>query len=233
MQVAIDENYANYLLFSLFHREKPFSVTELMLDAVPDTFMGAGAAIKAVMNSSLFGLVFPEILKEYGHGKRIDLRCGLNKDYLARGGLEDDSISQLFFHDGDRVEGNLKFGCAVYVYGGDSRENPLEALMDLFQQVNTDVNDSDWHLFRSFFVSTSVDMQFEFGAHVKKMKHVGDHIIQIEGLDTPTNSFAVSGRILDLKPTIHELKLYRGDEELKNEARKVQQTIDKMYEERD
>ena len=218
VQVTFDENYLNYMLFAMFNRDKTFSVTEMMLDALPEQYMAAGSAIKAVMNTSLFGLIFPEITREFGGGKRLDLRCGLNKDYLAKGGLEDDSISQVFLHDGDRAEANLKFGCAVYVYKGESRSDPMAALLDLFQQMNTDVNDNDWELFRSFFVSTSVEVQFEFGAHVKKMKHPGDHIIQIDELAAPTNNIAVTGRIIDLKPTIHELKIYKGNDRMVDEA---------------
>lgn len=133
-------------------------------------------------------------------------------------------------HDGDRLEALLKFGCAVHVYGGESRENPLEALMDLFQQVNTEDDSADWQLFRSFFVSATVDIEFEFGAHTKRMKHIGDHIIQLEGVDAPGRDQFVSGRIIDIKPKIHEIKLYRGDEQLKDEAGKVQDAIEKLYE---
>ena len=51
VQVVLDENYINYMLFSMFYDEKPFSLTETLLKYIPDTFIGAGAAIKALMNT--------------------------------------------------------------------------------------------------------------------------------------------------------------------------------------
>jgi len=51
VQVVLDENYINYMFFSMFYDDKPFSLTETLLQYVPETFIGAGAAIKAVMNT--------------------------------------------------------------------------------------------------------------------------------------------------------------------------------------
>lgn len=82
IQVTFDENYINYVLFTLLYEDKPFSLTEVMLDKLPDSFMGAGAAIKAIMNTQVFGLIFKELTHEFGNRKPLDLRCGLNKEYL-------------------------------------------------------------------------------------------------------------------------------------------------------
>lgn len=95
IQVVLDENYINYVLFTLLYEDKPISVTDLLLDRLPETFMGAGAAIKAVMNTNVFGLVFPELVREFGNGKRLDLRCGMNKEYLSKGHLRDDRVSSV------------------------------------------------------------------------------------------------------------------------------------------
>jgi hypothetical protein len=51
----------NYHLFTLFYDDKPFSLTELLLKYIPDSFLGAGAAIKVFMNTNVWGLFLPEL----------------------------------------------------------------------------------------------------------------------------------------------------------------------------
>ena len=46
VQVIIDENYLNYHFFTMFYDEKAFSMTEQLLKFIPDSFLGAGAAIQ-------------------------------------------------------------------------------------------------------------------------------------------------------------------------------------------
>jgi len=61
VQVIIDENYLNYHLFTLFYDDKAFSLSEMLLKYIPDTFLGAGAAIKILMNTNVWGLFLPEL----------------------------------------------------------------------------------------------------------------------------------------------------------------------------
>lgn len=51
LQVVIDENYINYQLFNLFYQEKVYSLTDLLLEYIPDSFNGSGAIIKGLLNT--------------------------------------------------------------------------------------------------------------------------------------------------------------------------------------
>ena len=53
VQVTYDENYINYLLFTWFQDDKPFSITEALIKLMPENFDIAGIAIKALMNTSI------------------------------------------------------------------------------------------------------------------------------------------------------------------------------------
>ena len=85
------------------------------MDAVPQYLSGAGAAVRAMMNTQVFSIMMPELTKQYGN-TFTDLRCGLNKKYLESGHLDDQEPSNIKFHQGDRVELDLHIGCAVLVY---------------------------------------------------------------------------------------------------------------------
>lgn len=66
----------------------------------------------------------PELSEKYGF-MRLDLRCGLNKDYLAEGQLDDTSISQINFVGEDKVNMELHFGCAMVTLGGEGQGTKL------------------------------------------------------------------------------------------------------------
>jgi hypothetical protein len=84
IQVVLDENYINYYLYDLFHKNKNFSIAETLYSWMPEEFLGGGTAIRAMLNTSLWTFLFPE-LKKYRSGSKIDFRCGFNKDYLIGG----------------------------------------------------------------------------------------------------------------------------------------------------
>jgi len=63
----------------------------------------------------------------------IDFKCGFNKDYLMKGDLSNPKLSQVFFKDGDAIEGDLHFGCGLYLSEGDPDANEFEALLSLIQ----------------------------------------------------------------------------------------------------
>jgi len=77
VQVVIDENQINYYLFSMFHADKPFSLTEKLLEMMPEWMEPTAFMTHAVMNAKTFSPFFPE-LKRHG-SKRIDLKCNLDK----------------------------------------------------------------------------------------------------------------------------------------------------------
>jgi len=45
LQVVIDENYVNSLLFQLFYSKKSYSLTETLVDYMPEEWLGGGAAL--------------------------------------------------------------------------------------------------------------------------------------------------------------------------------------------
>lgn len=124
VQIVLDENYINYYLFSLFYADKPISLSEVIIGFIPDTFGAAGSAIKAIMNTKIFSVFFPA-LEKYKN-RRVDLKCALNKEFLNRGHLEDQSISHIKFKDGNQVDVDLHFGCQIMVYDKEGSSNEME-----------------------------------------------------------------------------------------------------------
>lgn len=51
VQVVIDENYVNYQLFQLFYQKTVYSLTETLIEYMPEDFLGGGAVIRAIMNT--------------------------------------------------------------------------------------------------------------------------------------------------------------------------------------
>ena len=67
VQIAMDENFLNYLLFTMFYDEKPFSLKEKLTSNMPSYFEGANMMMKAMMHTQVFALLMPELVKEYGN----------------------------------------------------------------------------------------------------------------------------------------------------------------------
>lgn len=89
VQLVIDENYLNYQLFQLFYAKKTYSLTETLIDFMPEDFLGGGAVLRALMSTEVWKLFFPELGTDYEPNQRMDLRCGWSKDYLNKGKLSD------------------------------------------------------------------------------------------------------------------------------------------------
>ena len=45
LQVVIDENYINYMLFQLFYTQKSYSLTDTIVEYMPEEWLGGGAAL--------------------------------------------------------------------------------------------------------------------------------------------------------------------------------------------
>lgn len=65
VQTIIDENYINYFLFSMFETEKIYSITELLFQYWPETWMGGPTAIRALMSAQVWSALFPSLLTHY------------------------------------------------------------------------------------------------------------------------------------------------------------------------
>lgn len=231
VQVVIDENYMNYIMFSNFYSDDMFSINELLLNMFPDEFTGASYAVQAIMNTKVVGMVFPELIKEYGSFKKLDMRCGTNKNYLHQAELEEEKVSHVRFKKGNRVEADLHFGCGIYVFSEESSsDDMMHSITNLFKQLDTDLSDERWSQFRSFFASVSIDAEIDVASKPTKMKHPLDHIVEIDMADMTSKPPFAAGRIKDLKPKIHELKVLKKDGKVsRDEAKSVQKKLDELF----
>jgi len=132
VQVVIDENYLNYLLYNLYHKDRVFSVAEKLFDWLPENAIGGGTAIRALLSTQIWSFFFPE-LNEFKKGSRLDFQCGFNKDFLITGKLDQAEISQVQFEEGNNIGLDLHFGCNVNVFEETAEKTDWEALMDLFK----------------------------------------------------------------------------------------------------
>lgn len=92
VQVVLDENYLNYMLYNLYHKDKVFSVASKLFDWLPEGFMGGVALIRGLQSTQLWSFLFPE-LNQYPKGSKLDFECGFNKDFLLTGDMDNVEIS--------------------------------------------------------------------------------------------------------------------------------------------
>ena len=100
VQVVLDENYINYWFFTMFYHQGQFSLSEYLFSILPDDF-GIGAMLKVILNTNIFQYFFAGLKEEFGLNKRIDFKCGFNKEYLNQGHLHDTQISRVYFKEND------------------------------------------------------------------------------------------------------------------------------------
>jgi len=87
----------------MFYSQKSYSLTETLVDLIPEEMMsgmGAIPIINAVMNTQVWQFLFPDLAK-YSKPQRLDFRCGFNKDYLQSGRLSNSKLSQVFLKEGN------------------------------------------------------------------------------------------------------------------------------------
>lgn len=174
---------------------------------------------------------FFEELKQFEGNKRVDLRCSFGKDYLMQDGhLKDVQMSRLNFREGDAIDLDVHFGCGIYVFNGAMRLDKdeqkaellsIESLVDLMSMLSASVDDqSKWVPFRSFFMSSQVRFELDLSPEARLFQPFGLH-----GINMISQFPFVFGRIKDVKPTIHELKVFHGHKEEKDEAARLNDKI--------
>ena len=64
------------------------------------------------------------------------------------------------FHEGNKVEMEMHFGCQVYVF--DSQANDLNQVLNFLEILSTEEDDERWDEHASFFttMSSNIDMSF-------------------------------------------------------------------------
>jgi len=63
-------------------------------------------------------------VRDYKPTQKIDFRCGFSKDFLKQGNLEQ-TVSQVWFKEGNLVEMDLHFGCSIFVFN-DNGANQMD-----------------------------------------------------------------------------------------------------------
>ena len=66
VQMLVDENYLNYLLFNMFETEKEFSLTESLFSMWPEDWMGGPTVIRGLMSVSIWQALFRDLGRKYG-----------------------------------------------------------------------------------------------------------------------------------------------------------------------
>ena len=75
--------------------------------------------------------------------------------------MDDASVSQVFFRDGNKIEADLHFGCSVMVFNNQNT-NDLSQLLEFFTQLSAEKDDPRWEQFSSFFMSINANAEVSF-----------------------------------------------------------------------
>eukprot|EP00356_Strombidium_inclinatum_P013346 CAMPEP_0170482128 /NCGR_PEP_ID=MMETSP0208-20121228/2281_1 /TAXON_ID=197538 /ORGANISM="Strombidium inclinatum, Strain S3" /LENGTH=692 /DNA_ID=CAMNT_0010754929 /DNA_START=16 /DNA_END=2091 /DNA_ORIENTATION=- len=245
VQVAIDENYLNSALFNLFYNQKSYSASEMLIDLIPENFLGGLGAmpiVNTVMTTQVWQFLFPG-LKRYSSPERIDFRCGFNKDYLKKGQLENSKLSQVFFREGNQIDVDLNFGCGLYVYENPNKKASsggnfdLNQIMEVFQALSADKNDPAWHNYKSFFISMSANVELDFSDKAKQLNlpDLGPFsmLLPQEPLQPGQGMPQIFGRLLKFTPTFNEVKVFDDEVEQTNEAADLNNRLQNLKEQQD
>jgi hypothetical protein len=187
-------------MIGLFNANKVISLQETIISWLPDRFQTYGNLISNFFTTTWFARALPEVTKEHGLNKRIDVKCGFSKQFL-KGKLEDHHTSQVRFKDGGIIEWSANFGCGIFI-GKPAEGNPMELFQNVIktlnkiptQKDNANIgNEGDWKNFRSFFMSANGKVQMD----LKAASYFG------------IESF-MQGSLKDLDLNIRDLKVYKG-----------------------
>jgi hypothetical protein len=240
VQVALDENVLNYVLLTMFYDEKPFSLTKKLADSMPPSLEGAGAAMRALMNTQVFSILMPELQKEYGNAP-VDLRCAMNQKLLHDGKLPEEEehlaaeLTTFKFREGNKIDADLHFGCSVVVYkDGDKKSGSIfdgglpSSFGDVMSMVGNlgkeiDYDDPKWVKHRSFFMSASVNVELDLSEKAKSPSTLHEDFY--EAKKASRELAYVFGKLKKFNPTIKQLKVYKKDKEERDEAKQINKRI--------
>jgi len=66
-------------LLGLFNANRVISLTDVVLGWIPDNYKGYANIVSNFFTTIWFAKPFPELVKDHGISKRVDLRCGFSK----------------------------------------------------------------------------------------------------------------------------------------------------------
>lgn len=192
VQVTIDENLVNHFLMGLFYSQRSYSFMQEVMKRVPGELSKIASVGANLFTTTLLRPFLPELAKEVGDGRKVDLKCGFSKDFLD-GKLDDTHISQVWFRKDNIVEASLHFGCGIFYSKNTFASNPM-AILGAFDPQN-----EDWIPWRHFFTSFRTFVQFEFASTNMMMT----------GL--------LTGKIKEMNVQVMEVNVYSGDKVLEAE----------------
>jgi len=79
IQLTVDENLINHFLMGLFYSKRTYSFVELFLKYTPGNMNHIAKLASNFSTTTVMQFLMPELVKEVGHGKKIDFRCGFSK----------------------------------------------------------------------------------------------------------------------------------------------------------
>eukprot|EP00347_Sterkiella_histriomuscorum_P009557 403340748 len=162
LQMVFDENFINHLLLSLYHNNKVFSLRDLVLKVVPKKYQNALLLISNLFMTTTLYPIFPDLVKDFNHGKLVDIRCGFSRQFLSdKFDTNELTASQVWFRDDNKMEFSMAFGCGIFAYTG--KYNPFSP---------TPLEEKYWKNWRSFFFQGQGLMKMEFFEHnlLKEMR---------------------------------------------------------------
>lgn len=80
--MTFDENLVNNQLIALFNANKVISLQETIISWLPDQFQNYANLLSTFFTTTWFAKILPEIVKEHGYNKRVDVKCGFSKQFL-------------------------------------------------------------------------------------------------------------------------------------------------------
>ena len=162
------------MLYTMFEQDQTFSVSETLFSLWPEQWLGGPAIpLRAIMSAKVWGVLFPG-LGDDGILSKVDFRCSFNKDFIKKG-LGEAKVSQVFLHEGNQIEMDLHFGCGVYRFKGTGAADEalknwqtmgaagvMQAATEFFTMVSSERDDPRWEEYRSFYMTLSGTMNFDF-----------------------------------------------------------------------
>jgi hypothetical protein len=131
-------------------------------------------------STTIWSYMFPDLLKEYKMGQRIDIRCSFSKNHLT-GKIKQVKLSQVWFREKDKLEVNLNFGCGLYVHNQKDANKLFGAIAQI------DEFSPYWEQWRSIWTSMTGTVQFDF----KNLESMSMILSSIKSIDLKSEEMRV------------------------------------------
>lgn len=123
---------------------------------VPEFMKSMLTVAESFIQVNTLSYFFPKLAQEFPGGKQVDVRCGFSKQFMSEK-FPDAQVTQITFHNGNKIKGHVGFGCGIFVNQGT-------------------IGNEKWENWRSFYFQSRFDYTFEL-THNDVMKRIGYKII--------------------------------------------------------